>query len=301
MKILNRFPQLLDLLPRSMKTADITDMARWFYVDNPTDQYDLKRDLPCNISPFQEAWFEWDFPNKFNKEGEYLTINTELERVGCFISQVEFSPDRGEDYVRNHFIEYALQGATGIRVGSQSDDIRDIVQDCHSTGEWPRFLTTITPTVASLRETLNPGVIVYYSDRWGRLCGRLRHASLNEKNINFTGIVYPLFFALNLMHSKNIKLSAETGKAKRYTVKGQKYTVRYNRIRVDGFSHMSSGRVGEGGWHVAQHYRRGHFKTYTDAAPLFGKHVGTFWIPPTIVGNKNNGIVESEYDIERPG
>ena len=32
------------------------------------------------------------------------------------------------------------------------------------------------------------------------------------------------------------------------------------------------------------HQVRGHFSTYTDAAPLFGRAVGTFWIPPHMRG-----------------
>ena len=34
------------------------------------------------------------------------------------------------------------------------------------------------------------------------------------------------------------------------------------------------------------HLRRGHPATYTEAAPLFGKYVGTFFRPATVVGEK---------------
>lgn len=45
------------------------------------------------------------------------------------------------------------------------------------------------------------------------------------------------------------------------------------------------------------HLCRGHFATYTDAAPLFGKYTGRFWIPPHTKGKKENGVIEKDYAI----
>lgn len=40
--------------------------------------------------------------------------------------------------------------------------------------------------------------------------------------------------------------------------------------------------------------RRGHFKTFTEDAPLFGKHTGTWWWSPTFGTHKRNYQVEFE-------
>lgn len=45
------------------------------------------------------------------------------------------------------------------------------------------------------------------------------------------------------------------------------------------------------------HLCRGHFATYTDEKPLFGKHVGRFWIPPHMKGKKENGEIVKDYAI----
>jgi hypothetical protein len=45
------------------------------------------------------------------------------------------------------------------------------------------------------------------------------------------------------------------------------------------------------------HSVRGHFSTYTEDAPLFGKLTGTFWIPPHWRGSEDVGRVDKTYKI----
>lgn len=49
---------------------------------------------------------------------------------------------------------------------------------------------------------------------------------------------------------------------------------------------------------LREHWCRGHFKTYTDAAPLFGKYTGTYWIPAHIRGNAVIGTVTKDYHVD---
>jgi len=46
------------------------------------------------------------------------------------------------------------------------------------------------------------------------------------------------------------------------------------------------------------HFCRGHFKSYTDENPLFGKYTGRFWWHPQIKGNKAKGFVLKDYSIK---
>lgn len=46
------------------------------------------------------------------------------------------------------------------------------------------------------------------------------------------------------------------------------------------------------------HLRRGHFATYTDDNPLFGKYTGVFWRPATTVGEEKNGVVIKDYEVQ---
>jgi hypothetical protein len=47
------------------------------------------------------------------------------------------------------------------------------------------------------------------------------------------------------------------------------------------------------------HLCRGHFKTYTDDNPLFGKHVGKYYWQPSIRGKNKKGIVAKDYSLEK--
>ena len=51
---------------------------------------------------------------------------------------------------------------------------------------------------------------------------------------------------------------------------------------------------------VALHSVRGHFVTYTEGAPLFGKPwgVGTYWVGPYISGNADFGMTKKDYYVE---
>ncbi len=48
------------------------------------------------------------------------------------------------------------------------------------------------------------------------------------------------------------------------------------------------------------HLVRGHFATYSEAAPLFGKLVGTFWVSSHVRGDERIGSVRKAYRPEPP-
>jgi hypothetical protein len=50
-------------------------------------------------------------------------------------------------------------------------------------------------------------------------------------------------------------------------------------------------------WNNAVHLQRGHFKTYTEKAPLFGSIVGRFWWQPHVRGQNNKRVVMKDYVI----
>lgn len=49
---------------------------------------------------------------------------------------------------------------------------------------------------------------------------------------------------------------------------------------------------------VAFHLVRGHFAHYTEEKPLFGKYVGTYWVPAHARGSRKFGEVNSTYTVK---
>jgi hypothetical protein len=45
---------------------------------------------------------------------------------------------------------------------------------------------------------------------------------------------------------------------------------------------------------------RGHFKNYTEEAPLFGKHIGRYWWHRHARGSDENGVIAKDYEVELP-
>jgi hypothetical protein len=62
--------------------------------------------------------------------------------------------------------------------------------------------------------------------------------------------------------------------------------------------YANSGGSGEGSQQATRlHLCAGHFKSYTQDAPLFGKHTGRFWWQPHVRGDKDVGQVNKEYAV----
>lgn len=74
---------------------------------------------------------------------------------------------------------------------------------------------------------------------------------------------------------------------------------KYYTLRVPGHSGRGGDRS-EDFEKNALHMCRGHFKTYTDEKPLFGKRTGTYWWPQTVRGSKARGEVVKDYAV-KPG
>jgi hypothetical protein len=114
-------------------------------------------------------------------------------------------------------------------------------------------------------------------------------------------VIYKFFYAIGLLHCKNIVTEEVGGKRetvkRRHRNKGTRHHVlkiipmkKVKAYQEKGASSLSKGDV-------SLHVRRGHFKTYTPEAPLFGVHSGTFWWEAHTAGKAEHGIVTKDYQI----
>jgi len=106
--------------------------------------------------------------------------------------------------------------------------------------------------------------------------------------------------ALTLINCRNVSV-ADGGQAFARTTREKRLgvpAVRFKTIVLPGIQRGTSSRVRSMNSDVmAMHRVRGHFKTYTPDAPLMGKHVGTYWWGWQVRGNKDNGVVVSDYKL----
>lgn len=106
-----------------------------------------------------------------------------------------------------------------------------------------------------------------------------------------------VFFALALMNCRNVSLR-ERG-AGRATKGSLASGDAFHEVIIDGNVRRSSGAPGEQVEEgtVRRHLARGHFKTFTEDAPLLGKHIGTYWWGWQVRGQESQGQIEKTYTL----
>jgi hypothetical protein len=62
----------------------------------------------------------------------------------------------------------------------------------------------------------------------------------------------------------------------------------------------TEGEVASKGPRHALHICRGHFKTFTDEAPLFGRYTGTYYWEEHVRGTPVKGVVVKDYNVQQP-
>lgn len=107
-------------------------------------------------------------------------------------------------------------------------------------------------------------------------------------------------FILGLLTCKNvIQHTHNTPRPLRKRLPPEAPATRYHTIEIRPFGRASTERARHGirlnG--TSLHACRGHFKTWTSEAPLFGKITGTFWCPQHIRGNPDYGVVTKSYEV----
>lgn len=114
-----------------------------------------------------------------------------------------------------------------------------------------------------------------------------------------------ILWTLAFMNCKNAILELVEPNAqenKRRAKHGKLPLMRYHVLKIKPFGNRSDNEA-QGGSHAspALHIRRGHFKTYTDAAPRFGRDVGTYWYEQALVGIQSNRVVVKDYELDFEG
>ena len=142
------------------------------------------------------------------------------------------------------------------------------------------------PDGAELAGTFDP-------DRWDE----------NEAIGGLSKLVWPALLALTFMHCKNVQRREVVQPAfdrQLWQRKHKRPLVRYHVLDIDPMRKVlrTEGRSDEVGLKKALHICRGHFATYTDEAPLFGKVTGTFWKSQHVRGSAKNGAVVKDYRIK---
>lgn len=131
----------------------------------------------------------------------------------------------------------------------------------------------------------------------------IRGLGVDAARDELTAMHKPVMLAVGLANCKNIAVDDMATRKERKSRRASKQRfsgTEYKVIRLPGApSNRIDGNVPTNR-ESRLHTVRGHFKTYTDENPLFGRLTGTWWWPPTARGNKKNGEIISSYKQSVP-
>ena len=109
--------------------------------------------------------------------------------------------------------------------------------------------------------------------------------------------ISPVLFGIGLLHCKNV-LTEIRGGRKMGVKRQRRYTTRHHVLNVIPARKIKTTRFERDSHNkLSLHFRRGHFKTYSQEAPLFGRIVGTFWWDAHTAGNAEIGVVTKDYNV----
>ena len=128
----------------------------------------------------------------------------------------------------------------------------------------------------------------------------------SEENSPIVPVAFaPVAFAISLAHCRNVEVRDRpvSRQVRRMAERKGQPVIVYKELVIDAFRKQVRYETQEGGGNEikrALHICRGHFATYGDHNPLFGKYTGTFWRPMHVRGHKEIGEVKKTYKVDSP-
>jgi hypothetical protein len=163
-----------------------------------------------------------------------------------------------------------------------------------------RWLTKVSVYLYADRKQLLPGGYVFEIDAQGKLVGAGNHMDKRLEEGISLGVANIFLWTLCFMNTRNVVQEEVTPPEKLSKAHQKKYRVpmsRYYVLKVTGM--FKPRKDHQGGEHNSPslHIRAGHFKTYSEDKPLFGKYVGQWWWNERMIGKSEQGVVHKDYEV----
>lgn len=245
----------------------VADSASEWYWQSTQDVWDMDDDFGPLRMPFDLMFIDWHIPVKCFAEGEWGEMPKGM-RAGVLLTRC----DPGEDA---------------------------------PIGTVEAIIWNLAVASGNLPPVPMPGTGMVFIGEAGQHIGSKSFAAEGTDVMVGQSWVHAkvAFLALSLMNCKNISLepvSPERIKSRRSGKKARNRVAKlaFHTIKLPApASAPNAEKSAAMGGTIAFHKVRGHFATYSEAAPLFGKYTGTFWKPWHARGAKSNGIIVSDYEV----
>jgi hypothetical protein len=114
--------------------------------------------------------------------------------------------------------------------------------------------------------------------------------------------VYAALLTVSFMHCKNVDtIDVEPSEAmsRKFAKQHGRPLVSYKTLNIEPMRRVleRDGHATQNGLSNALHICRGHFKSFSSSAPLFGKLVGVYWWADQVRGDSSAGVVDKDYRL----
>lgn len=232
---------------------------------NTSPQRIVPHELPCLAAPFSKILFEYIHPEERNLQ------------VGVLLESVATADYPTSDY-------YAMWGETPRWIVSLNFFVSVKGIAIYQRGA---MLYALRDDGKAVKEVLIIGV-----DR------------NSDEQFHMTNLAKPVWMALAMCHMKNVSTIDETEKhspADKWLRRMRQPKITYRILNIEPAKVVlrNECHANEIGYERAMHLVRGHFATYTEESPLFGRFVGTVWKPSHVRGDIKSGAVVKDYSVSQ--
>lgn len=273
---------------------DVTNVAE--YTENGDKDFYTWDMLPSSRTPFEKQWFEYSNSKGFSRVGVLCYFRDHWDslfarRYASSITGLP-TPDFGPGFKFSiefyPFVDYASARSKLSMKGPPGEGVvpfGTLVMLVDERGcIAPDSAKTVLPYRVS--ETIEEG-----------------DASALGAVVN--GLILPCHFAIGFLNCKNViveQRQAPAALSKSFQKKNGKPLLRYHTLEIEPMRKVLEGEGGisRNGLGKALHICRGHFATYTEDKPLFGRVTGTFWKSSHVRGDLKHGAVVTDYKVMAP-
>lgn len=264
----------------------INNVVKWI-ANNPRQALDTMVDTP-SVSPFPRINYTWAYKGLLNEVSSQTYIFVE-ESFHEFVDRYFQKIDKQE------VLDSDPKWATMITWQAEHLGNRDTL--CEATYFHDKFGYLVSNSLS----------------RFNRVFERALYQDLKDENAAikyiedlFTyDLSLPILIANAFMHCKNVEIIDEPVSRQvrrmreRHKEKDRETAIEYKILDLYPLKKQVRYAKNDGGTSMkkALHIVRGHFATYTEDAPLFGKVTGTFWKPAHARGLRGYGEIDKDYRI----
>jgi len=290
------------------QVIDANNVCQYYFSGTDQEVWDMLKDFPNLAPPFPNFFIEMKSP-KFIKSEKFGKIDTKLNLLKCW---------------GVHFIALDLHDHDGFLSKSKGSllelkfFLNAIVEKKvppSSNLKWIIFSYLYIellggeihgPLCCFMYLVDKKGGVIELMNEEGFICilfGKYKEGHAEFITRCLTPDMFPAYLAVSFMHCKNViaeQIIPPSKLNKKFRKKHGNDLVKYHVLKIEPMKKILriEGKSNELGIPKALHICRGHFKDYRKSG-LFGKIPGIFWWDSHIRGNKKQGIVMKDYEIEK--